>query len=276
MISRLACNMLSVGLAFTVCLAAAADQPAQHSSEPAEKASLASNNVPNAEPPAAPGEELEAPLPPMRRGDILMARKMYREAIESYSEAIRDVAVMYNKIGIAYHQLMDFDYALEYYEKALEVDPSYAEAINNIGTVYYAQKRHKKAIKCYQEALEHAPYSASIYSNLGTAHFARKKYDEAFAAYQKALELDPQVFEHRNTAGSLLQERSVAERAKFHFYLAKTYAKAGMVDQALIYIRRALEEGFDDRERFYRDKEFEVLQENEEFQQLMAMEPRVL
>jgi hypothetical protein len=51
------------------------------------------------------------------------------------------------------------------------------------------------------------------------------------------------VFEHRNSHGVLLQERSVEEKAKFHYYMAKTYAKAGMHDRALLYIRKALEEG---------------------------------
>ena len=45
-------------------------------------------------------------------------------------------------------------------------------------------------------------------------------------------ELDKDVFEHHGSYGVLLQERSVAERAKFHFYLGQTYAKAGMNDRA--------------------------------------------
>ena len=231
---------------------------------------------PDTNPSPIPKPALPTVLSPMRRGDILMARKRYREAIETYQEGIRSAAVLYNKMGIAYHQLMDFKTALEHYRKALQVDSSYSEAINNIGTVYYAQKNHKRAIKQYKEALKHAPMSASIYSNLGTAYFARKKYKDASAAYQRALEIDPDVFEHRNTAGSLLQERSVQERAKFHYYLAKTYAKAGMVDRALSYIRKALEEGFRDKDRFRKDAEFQALQELEEFQALMEMEPRVL
>jgi len=113
-------------------------------------------------------------------------------------------------------------------------------------------------------------------SNLGTAHFARKNYDEAFKSYQEALRLDPEVFEHRNSHGVLLQERSVEEKAKFHYYMAKTYAKAGMHDRALLYIRKALEEGFKDREKFKADPEFAILKENQEYKQLMAMEHKVL
>ncbi len=223
---------------------------------------------------APPRETVE--LSPMRRGDIFMARRMYREAIEAYSRGIRDIAIMYNKIGIAYHQLGELDRALEHYQKALQIDPNYAEAINNIGTVYYARKRYRQAIEYYQKALKLAPRSASIYSNLGTAYFARKKYKEAFEAYQKALEIDPEVFERRSTAGVLLQERSVEERAKFHFYLAKVYARAGNVEKALLYMRKALEEGFREKEKFREDPDFAALQNLEEFKALLAMEVKAL
>ena len=84
------------------------------------------------------------------------------------------------------------------------------------------------------------------------------------------------MFEHRNTYGVLLQERSVEERAKFHFYLARAYAKAGINDRALQYLRKALEEGLKERDKIAETPEFAALKENPEFQQLLASEPRVL
>jgi tetratricopeptide (TPR) repeat protein len=124
--------------------------------------------------------------------------------------------------------------------------------------------------------LKLTPNSASIISNLGTAQFARKKYKECFEAYQRALEIDPEVFEHRSSQGVLLQERSVEERAKFHYYLAKTYAKAGNTERALAYMRKAIEEGFKDRQKFREDPEFAKMQNHPEFLELLVLEPRVL
>lgn len=215
-------------------------------------------------------------LTPEMRGDIFMARKMYREAVDAYNSGAKDSAVLANKTGIAWHQLLDLGQARRHYERALKIDPKYSEAVNNLGTVYYAQKSYRKAVGQYNKALKLAPNSASIYSNLGTAQFARRKYKQASEAYEKALSLDPDVFEHRSSQGVLLQERSVTERAKFHYYMAKTYAKAGAVERALLYIRKCLEEGFKEREKFNEDPEFATLQENEEFKQLLAMAPRVL
>jgi len=223
-----------------------------------------------------PAPQPLTPLNAEQRADILMARKMYREAAEVYKEAPLESAIIWNKIGIAYHQMLQLETARRHYEKAIKLNAHYSEAINNLGTVYYARKNFRKAISYYKRALKISPESASVYSNLGTAYFARKKYKEAAEAYQTALTLDKDVFEHHGTYGVLLEERSVEERAKFHFYLAQTYAKAGMNDRALQYIRKALEEGFKEKKKLMEDPEFETLRELPEFKEILALEPRVL
>lgn len=264
--------MLLLFLAAGICVA----QTTAAAGEMSDQAQSADLRRSDSERSVVPPPQTPTTLSPHRRGDILMARKMYREAIEIYKEGLRDAAVMYNKIGIAHHQLMDFKTALENYNMAMRLNPSYAEVVNNVGAVYYAKKNHKRAIREYQKALKLAPKSASIHSNLGTAYFARKKYNDAFVNWQKALALDSEVFERRSTQGTLLQERSVEERARFHFYLAKTYARAGAVERALLCIRKALEEGFRERGKFRKDPDFKDLQELEEFQALLVLKPRVL
>jgi tetratricopeptide (TPR) repeat protein len=210
-----------------------------------------------------------------QRGDIFVARKMYREAIESYREA-PETAVLINKIGIAYHQLSDLQDAQKYYQRAVKLDPQYAEAINNIGTVYYSQQSYRRAINQYKKVLRLRPDSASTLANLGSAYFARKQYELASENYQKALALDPTVFESRGGAGQLVRDRSVGDRPMFFYYLAKSFAKAGMFDQALSYIRKSLEEGFKERQKFVNEPEFAGLQQDPEFQKLMSTEPKVL
>lgn len=256
---------------FAGLLPGAAGQPATPAQVAPSSGFRADSTIPPVKP-ASSGAQLSNEM----RGDILMARKMYREAIETYREAPQDSPVICNKIGIGYHQLLDLAAAKKQYEKSIKLKPDYAEAINNLGTVYYARKNYRRAVNEYKKALRLAPHSASIYSNLGTAYFGRKNYKAASEAYQMALSLDPEVFEHRSTNGVLLQERSVDERAKFHFYLAKTYAKAGMNDRALLYIRKALEEGFKERQKFNEDPEFAKLREMPEFQQLLKLEQKVL
>ena len=108
------------------------------------------------------------------------------------------------------------------------------------------------------------------------AYFSRNDEVHAQEAFRTALKLDPEVFETRSTQGVLLQERSVAERGKFHYYLAHTYAQAGRIDLALQNIRKALEEGYKERKKIQEDPAFASLRELPEFKELMASEPRVL
>jgi tetratricopeptide (TPR) repeat protein len=217
-------------------------------------------------------------LTPESRGDIYMARKMYREAIDAFREGSQKDPVLLNKIGIAYHQMNQLDTARKSYQKALKLKKDYVEAMNNIGTVYYAKKSYRRAISWYEKALKTAPpqaRSASIYMNLGTAWFARKKYDKCTEAYQQALMLDPDVFERHGNFGVMLEERSVQERSKYHFYMAKLYAVNKRNDLAIQYLRKALEEGYKDK-KLAEEPDFAALRELPEFKDLLAREPRVL
>lgn len=237
---------------------------------------------------AAPGRQSGAPadagaaqtpgaiLTPRDRGEIFMARKMYREAIEAFSQGSKDDPVIANEIGIAYHQLGQLDKAKQYYERALKLNPRYAEARNNLGAAYYAGKSFRRAIAAYKRALEIQPRSSSFHMNLGMAYFARKMEKEAMDEYQTALQIDPTVLENRGTFGTVLEDRNVENRARYHYAMARICAKAGMNDEAIQYLRRALEEGFKDRKKLEQDAEFEAMRDLPEFKALLALEPRVL
>lgn len=218
-------------------------------------------------------------LTPEERGDIFLARKMYREAIDTFREGSPKDPVLHNKQGIAFHQLLQLDQALKEYQLAVKLKPDYEEALNNIGTIYYAKKSYRRATTWFSRALGLAPddpKSAAVYVNLGSSWFSRKNYDRAQIAFQTALKLDPEVFERHGSFGVMMQERNVEERAKFHFYLAKMYAKSGRNDLALQYLRKAFEEGLPDKTKAAAAPEFNPLRESPEFKELLKLEPRVL
>jgi tetratricopeptide (TPR) repeat protein len=255
--------------AFAVCLFSHAISAQEQNSLPSSNLRAAAS-VPSIAKPAVP-------LTPELRGDIYMARKMYREAIDMYRQGPADSAVLQNKIGIAFHQLMQLDLAKKYYEKSIKLDRKYPEAINNLGTIYYARKSYRRAISYYKKALRVSPKpTASIYANLGAAYFGRKDYKHASEYYEEAMKLDPDVFEHHSSFGTLMQERTVEERAMFHLYLAKMYAKSGAKDRAILYLRKALEEGVKDRKKIPDMPEFAVLKTDPAFQQLLAENPKPL
>jgi tetratricopeptide (TPR) repeat protein len=213
------------------------------------------------------------------RGDIFLARKMYREAIDTFREGSPKDPILHNKAGIAYHQMLQLDQALKEYQQAVKLKPDYEEALNNIGTIYYAKKSYRRATSWFTRALALAPSdpkSASVFVNLGSSWFSRKNYERAQIAFQSAVRLDAEVFERHGSFGVMMQERNIEERAKFHLYLARMYAKTGRNELALQYLRKALEEGLRDKEKATATPEFNALRASPEFIELLKLEPRVL
>jgi tetratricopeptide (TPR) repeat protein len=195
---------------------------------------------------ASPAEVQE--LTPEQMGDLYMARKQYVEAAQTF-KVLTDKnptnAVYLNKLGIALHQQEALTLAMKYYEKALKANPKYADAQNNIGTIWYQRKRFGKAIKAYEKAIKINDDMAVLYSNLGYAYFGDKKYEESIASFRIALQKDPQFFEHNSArSGSLLQDRSVTDRGRFYYLLAKSFAESGNIDRAVLYLRKAKDEGY--------------------------------
>jgi len=180
-------------------------------------------------------------------GDLYMARKQYREATEQYRSLSAQEphnAIYLNKLGIALHQQTALAAALKYYERAVKANPRYADAENNIGTIWYQRKKFGKAIRAYQKAIKMRDDMPVLYSNLGYAYFSQGKYEDSIVAFRTALAKDPQFFERGSSrTGSILQDRSVPDRGRFYFLLAKSFAEAGNVERAVFYLRKAKEEG---------------------------------
>jgi tetratricopeptide (TPR) repeat protein len=205
--------------------------------------------------------------------DILMARKEYREAAISYKKLVDQNprnAIYWNKLGIALHQQEDLGAALKSYQQAVKIDPKYADAQNNIGTIWYQRKKFGKAIRSYQKALKVRTDMAVLYSNLGYAYFGDRKYEESIAAFRQALTIDPQCFDRNSSrAGSVLQDRSVSDRGRFYFLLAKSFAQAGNVDRALVYLRKAKEEGYGKMDDVKTDPAFSAMVKLPETQEIL-------
>jgi tetratricopeptide (TPR) repeat protein len=211
------------------------------------------------------------PLSPQTQGDLLMAHRSYAAALEAYQRDPEKSAVLWNKIGVAYHHMFALEQARKYYQMALAMNPNYPDALNNLAAVYHGEHEYKQAERTYKQALKYSPSAAITYCNLGTTYFAQEKYKAGMQAYHKALALNPRIFDSGQV--QIVQGTSTRRQlVAVNYYLAKTYATEGKTDQALTYLRRALEAGFSDRKQLMRDKEFASLRATPEFQQLMIQQ----
>ncbi len=212
------------------------------------------------------------------RGDGLRAKKAYLDALDYYRAAIAktakaDSASLYNKAGICELQTQRYRDAAKDFERATKADKTYAEAYNNLGVIKYEEKKFSNAVSEYQKAVKLLPGYASFYSNMGAAYFSQKKFEKAMAAYAHAMELDPDIFQRGSHTGVSAQLPSPEDRAHYDFEIARLYAKMGALDRSLMYLSRALEEGYNGIQVVYKDSNFEALRKDPRFGQLMAARP---
>jgi tetratricopeptide (TPR) repeat protein len=237
-------------------------------------------HLPQAQPPSPAQSSVIVVRPDLsdeQMADLYMARKEYREASVLYkrlSDQNPQNPVYLNKLGIALHQQAALGPAMKYYERAVKADPAYADAENNIGTIWYQRKKFGKAIKAYQKAIAIRDDMPVLYSNLAYAYFGDKKYELAIASFRQALSIDPQLFDHGSSRnGSVLQDRTVGDRGKFYFLLAKSYAEAGNLERCLIYLRKAKDEGYKELAAANSDPSFAAALKDPAIQEVLAPKP---
>lgn len=236
--------------------------------------------LPQAQPPSpaqAPAIVVRPNLTDEQMADLYMARKEYREASQLYkrlADQNPQNPVYLNKLGISLHQQTALGAALKYYERAVKADPAYADAENNIGTIWYQRKKYGKAIKAYKKAIEIRNDMPVLYSNLAYAYFSDKRYEDAIVSFRQALAIDPQFFERGSAKnGSVLQDRTVGDRGRFYFLLAKSYAEAGNVERCLVYLRKAKDEGYKELNAVKSDPSFAAVLKDPAIQEVLAPKP---
>ena len=207
-----------------------------------------------------------------------LARKEFKEAEDIfYRLAVTNPKnpLYWNELGIAHHNQAQLDLALKCYQKAAKVDPHYADAHNNIGTVLYERKKFPKAIRAYKRAITLRDNFAPFYLNLGYAYFSQKDFENSITSFRKALQLDPTSLDPTRTrGGTVIQDRSISvDRGRFYYLLAKSFAQQGDVDRAILYLRKARDEGYSDFNSVQKDPIFSVVLKSPEAEDLLAPRP---
>lgn len=75
--------------------------------------------------------------------------------------------------------------------KAYKADPTSRANLQSLAMAYTAQGDYKKAVEFLQRAADLNPRDETAYNNLSWLYFRMDKYDEALKNAQKALEIDP-------------------------------------------------------------------------------------
>src|SRR5215467_4404605 len=237
-----------------------------------EQIQVSPPEVRRTEPPSAAASVAELE----QRGDELRSQKAYLDALDYYRAALAKTpksAALLNKAGITELLLRRFPDASKDFQRAIKIDRDYADAHNNLGVIHYLEKKYGKAITEYEKAIKSRTDSASFYSNLGAAYFSKKQFEKASFYYNEALTLDPEIFIRSSRNGVSAQMSSPEDRAHFDYVLARLYAKVGDLEHSLLYLRRAMEEGYKGIGDVFKDVEFATLRKDGRFTELMAARP---
>jgi len=132
------------------------------------------------------------------QGAALQKDGRIKEAIESYQRALSlkpSYAEAHYNLADAYEELPAYDKALEEYQKAIEADPTLYEAYNNLARLYIKRRKDPEAaLELIQRAINLNPQEPSVqyslYKNFGWANFELHLSGQAESSLRRAIALD--------------------------------------------------------------------------------------
>ena len=133
----------------------------------------------------------------------------------------RQAAESFYSQGLGILSRDDFAKAVTYFEKAVEIDPTYAEAWYQAGFCYGMLGQHKAALNASEQAAKLRPDWAETYTNIGASSYALKNYENAAEAYKKAAKLSP--YNHQ-----------------IQYALGLSFNKLGRADEEILAYKRAV------------------------------------
>jgi len=150
-----------------------------------------------------------------------------------------------NAVGAVLLNVGRFPDAQVEFQKAVELDPTYADAFHNLGSAYAEQGKWDEAIGAYKKALAQTIYASpeNTYNNLGYAYWALDRRKDAEDAFRAALQLEPKLVPSHFWLGVLLQKEGRGDEAKAHLRAARDLAPASMLGRRAAEVLKALGDG---------------------------------
>jgi tetratricopeptide (TPR) repeat protein len=156
-----------------------------------------------------PQEQLQLLINLYSQGQLQQALKQAGILVQQFPQS----AILFNIQGAVLKGLGQIDASVEAYNKALTIEPNYAEAYNNMGNALQKQSKLEEAMKAYNYAVAIKPDHAEAYNNMSNALQKQGKLEEAIEAYNKALAIKPNHPEAYNNMGNALQKQGKLEEA---------------------------------------------------------------
>src|ERR1700723_726275 len=183
----------------------------------AEKAQLASrDNI-------TPGEKLLVKwVLQTNDGRFLNAIAAMNDLLAMYP---RDARLSY-EAGLWLQSQGDFEAAVKFTRRALEIDPNFAGALNTLGYDLAFMHKYDQAIPYLKRYAEVEPNDPNPLDSLAEILQQAGRLEESLAEYREALKLDPRFYHSQNGLGDVYALLGNQDRAR------QEYAKALPMTQA--------------------------------------------
>ncbi|MBA3631969.1 MAG: tetratricopeptide repeat protein [Acidobacteria bacterium] len=171
---------------------------------------------------AAEGQSLNFAVPSERISQLKIGELQTFSSLNSESQKNKRAAAqsLYSQ-GLSVLARDDYARAATYFEKAVEIDPNYAEAWYQAGYCYGMLGRHTDALRATKQAAKLRPEWSETYVNIGTSSFALGQYKDAAEAYRQAVKID-------------------ANNADTQYALGLALNKLGRTDEEILAYKRAI------------------------------------
>ncbi|MBI3926198.1 MAG: tetratricopeptide repeat protein [Armatimonadetes bacterium] len=171
------------------------------------------------------------------KGMLLIAEGRLDDALKSLEKAWRrhpGFAEALNGIAIVHGLQEQFEKAVHYYQKALEIEPDSALYRSNLAEDLYYLGRLDEAEDIARRAIKLNPELPSIYSVLALISLEKQAYDEALGRADVALELDPeQGYPHEVKARALEALGRPAEAIESYRRFVEVASRATLFENRL-------------------------------------------
>lgn len=129
------------------------------------------------------------------------------------------------------HYDWDWSGAEREFQRAVELNPSYAEAHHWYGLYLTAMGRFDQAMTEMKRAQELDPLSLIINTNMGWVFYFQRQYDQAIEHYRRALDMDPNFASARVKLGWAYEQRRMYKDAITQLRTALTLAGDGVLTE---------------------------------------------
>lgn len=129
-------------------------------------------------------------LPETKKGTVIFNEDRARPGpTEKNLTEIQRTARIYRREGYRLQGIGNMVEAMVFYQKAVELDPSYAVAYNDLGIIYESKGMTDHAEENYLRAIKADPAFLSAYSNLALVYENKRDLEKAQFYWQKRAQL---------------------------------------------------------------------------------------